>query len=392
MRQHLRYLRSLIDGFTHRLPPHTIALPPTAARRQMTADSVAILDDEALKPVSGPAAWYGPDMAKQPEVWTLHLTDSHRAELTAAVARVRDHEILKIENANFPLPTLGPLLAEIRRETLHGRGFALIRGVPVADYSDREAAVAFWGIGTHFGEAVSQNGKGHVLGHVKDLGYDYSSPQARGYQTSARLPYHTDSSDLVCLLSLKTAKSGGLSSIASSVTVFNEMLRSDPQLVRLLTRPVYRTRWGEIPEGKKPYSEIPVFNPFGGNVISTYVRSAIRKGQLLDNVPKLTPEHERAFDRIDALANDNALHLDMEFARGDIQILNNHQIMHSRTAYIDHDDPAKRRHLLRLWLACADGPALPPAMTRAYQGMTESGRPNGIKVPGVTLNAPLAAE
>ena len=392
MRQHLRGLRSLNGAFTRRLRPHTIAATPTAASRQMTADFFDNPVDEAPTPVSGPAAWYGADMAKRPDSWTHHLTDGHRAELAAAVARVRDRDILSITEAEFPLPTLGPLLAAIRHETLHGRGFALIRGVPVADYSDREAAVAFWGIGTHLGEAVSQNGKGHVLGHVQDLGYDYSSPQARGYQTSARLPYHTDSSDLVCLLSLQTAKSGGLSSIVSSVTVFNEMLRSDPDLVRLLMRPVYRTRWGEIPEGKKPYSEIPVFNPFKGNVISTYVRSAIRKGQLLDGVPKLTPKHERAFDRIDELANSEALHLDMEFARGDIQILNNHQIMHSRTAYSDHDDLAIRRHLLRLWLACADGPDLPPAMTSAYQGMTESGRPNGIKVPGVPLNAPLTAE
>ncbi len=345
-----------------------------------------------LAPVTGVAAWYGPEMAKHPESWTYHLTDAHISELKTAIVAVRDRDILDIGESEFKLPNLGKLLRNIRAETLQGKGFALIRGVPVADLSERDAALMFWGIGTHLGEAVSQNGKGHVLGHVQDLGYDYASPQARGYQTSSRLPYHTDSADLVCLLSLQISKSGGLSSIVSSVTVYNEMLRSNPDLVELLTHPVYRTRWGEVPEGKKPYGEIPVFNPYQGKVISTYVRSAIRKGQMLEGVPRLTPQHEEAFDTIDQLAGDPRLHLDMEFRVGDIQILNNHQVMHSRTAYIDHDDPVLRRHLLRLWLACKDGPALPPAMTSDYQGMTTSGRPNGIQVPGVPFNAPLTAE
>lgn len=345
-----------------------------------------------LSPASGPSAWYGPEMAKCTETWTYVLTEAHCAELADAVNSVRDREIVDIKAADFSLPELGKVLREIRRETLHGRGFSRIRGVPVASFSERDAAIAFWGIGAHLGQPVSQNGKGHLLGHVQDLGYDYGSLAARGYQTNARLPYHTDSSDIVCLLSVQTAKSGGLSSIVSSVTVYNEMLKSNPDLVKLLTAPVYRTRWGEVPEGKKPYAEIPVFNPYHGNVITTYVRSAIRKGQKIKGVPRLTEQHEQAFDEIDRLASDPALHLDMVFEVGDIQILNNHQIMHSRTAYIDHEELDKRRHLLRLWLACEDGPALPRSMTTAYQGMTKSGRPNGIQVPGVPLNAPITAK
>jgi len=340
-------------------------------------------------PVSGPAAWYGPEFAKQRNSWTYVLSGAHRQELDRAIEAVRGRDIIGIGANDFPLPTLKKTLREIRKETLQGRGFALLRGIPVADYGERDAALAFWGIGAHLGEAVSQNGKGHVLGHVQDLGLDYGNMAVRGYQTSSRLPYHTDSSDLVCLLTLQTAKSGGMSSIVSSVTLYNEMLKSDPELVRLLTRPVYRTRWGEVPEGKKPYSKVPIFNLFRGTVITTYVRSAIRKGQKIEGVPKLTAAQEEALDRLDALAADPALHLDMALEVGDLQILNNHQILHSRTAYVDHEEPAQRRHLLRLWLACEDGPELPLAMTAAFQGRTAGGRPNGIKVPGVPLNAPI---
>lgn len=127
-------------------------------------------------------------------------------------------------------------------------------------------------------------------------------------------------------------------------------------------------------------------------MIVHYVRSAIRKGQLLDGVPPLTDRQIEALDELDALAGDPAIHLDMDFRPGDIQLLCNHSIMHSRTAFEDWPEPENRRHLLRLWLACEDGPALPEAMLRNYEGQTGNGRPNGIKVPGVPFRAPLEAE
>jgi len=133
---------------------------------------------------------------------------------------------------------------------------------------------------------------------------------------------------------------------------------------------------------------VPIFMPTDEGVVTTYVRSAVRKGQSLDGVPRVTAEQEAAFDAIDALAADPAFHLDMDFTVGDMQFLNNHVILHSRTRYEDHAAPAKRRHLLRLWLACEDGPTLPNVLVDdAFQGGTKHGRPNGISVPGV---APIA--
>ena len=229
-----------------------------------------------------------------------------------------------------------------------------------------------------------------MLGHVTDLGLDYSKLNVRGYQTSERLPYHTDYSDVVGLLCIRAAKSGGLSSIASSVSIYNELVDKHPDLARALSCPIPRTRWGEVPSGQKPWAMIPIFMPSDNGVITTYVRSAIRKGQALDGVPAITVEQEAAFDAIDAMAADPAFHLDMDFAPGDMQFLNNHVVLHSRTNYEDHADPNKRRHLLRLWLACEDGPPLPKVMIDdAFQGGTASDRPNGISVPGVTPIATL---
>ncbi len=348
-----------------------------------------------LRPVSGPFVWYGPEMAQRPEEWIRPLTAAEIAELEEAVARLdaTGKDIAAIGPDDLSVPGLAPLVAQVKEAVLRGRGFILIRGVPVERWTKRQCAIAYFGLGAKIGEPVSQNAKGHILGHVKDIGVDYAAPTGRGYQTAARLPYHCDSSDVVGLLCLKPAKSGGLSSIVSSGALYNEMLKRRPDLLAELVKPVYRDRRGEVPEGAEPWYAVPVFNlmPDGG-LIATYVRSAMRKAQRFPEVPRITPELDAACDLLDSLAEDPAIHLDMEFRPGDIQFLSNHWIMHSRTAFEDWPEPERRRHLFRLWLACEDGPALPEVYTRHWQGATAKGRPAGIRVPGVALNAPLEAE
>lgn len=347
-----------------------------------------------LRPVSGPFVWYGPAMAERTD-WIRPLSPAEVAELETAVQRLDASgiDIAEIGPDDLQVPGLAPLVEQIKRAVLKGAGFILVRGVPVERWSVRQCAIAYFGLGAMLGEPVSQNAKGHILGHVKDIGADYAQPTARGYQTAARLPYHTDSSDIVALLCLKPSKAGGLSSIASSAAVHNEMLRQRPDLAAELTKPVYRDRRGEVPEGAEEWYAVPVFNPMpGGGLTTTYVRSAMRKAQRFPEVPRITPLLDEACDLFDRLAASPEIHLDMEFRPGDIQVLNNHWIMHSRTAYEDFPEPERRRHLLRLWLACEDGPALPEVYLRAWQGSTGQGRPAGIRVPGVTLNAPLDAE
>ncbi|MBR2813345.1 MAG: TauD/TfdA family dioxygenase [Reyranella sp.] len=352
--------------------------------------NAAVVQNDVLSEIHTPQAWYGPQQAQSTD-WLHQLTDADRRELRTAlgVAQKSGLPLHELSREQFPLTGLANRLVGLRREALEGRGFFLLRGVPVAEYSPWESAAAFWGIGLYLGEAVSQNGKGHVLGHVANLGLDYADPEVRGYQTSARLNFHTDSSDLVGLLCLQTPQSGGLSSIASSTTVWNEMVRRRPDLARALLGPVYYTRWGEVGAGMKPYYGIPVFSPYAGHMVTRYVRSSIRKAQLMAEVPRLTPVQEEALDFFDGLTNDPAIHLSMEFRPGDIQMLCNHWILHSRTAYVDWPEPERRRHLLRLWLACEEGPAVPESFTTSLRESTRSGRPGGIQVPGVSLSAPL---
>jgi len=351
----------------------------------MSADPLPRFDDS-------PAAWRGPEMAARPERWTWELTAGQLAELDDAVIRLdaTGRDIVGMAAADAPMPALADGLSALRRDLMHGVGFGVIRGVPVERYTLRQSAIAFWALGAHLGEPVSQNAGGHALGHVRDLGFDYNKPSARGYQTAQRLPFHTDPSDVVGLLCLRAAKSGGASSLVSSVTLYNAIAERRPDVARLLLQPTYRDRRDEVPEGRKPWYPMPVVNVHEGRLFVSYVRSVIRKAQRFPEVPRLTPELDAALDYLDSLAGDPAFRLDIDFAPGDVQFLCNYTNLHSRAQYEDWDEPDRKRHLLRLWLAIPGAPAVPAPYVE-FQGLTAAGRPAGIRCPGVELSAPLEA-
>jgi hypothetical protein len=341
---------------------------------------------------TGPSAWYGPALSQRSD-WQMPLSPAEIAEVEAATRSLaaREADIAAIAARDFPLPTLGPQLrARVEGEVLNGRGFLLLRGLPVERWTMREAATAFFGLGAHLGSARSQNGKGHVLGHVKDLGLASDDPNVRIYQTHERQTFHTDSCDIVGLLCLKTARTGGLSALVSSTTIFNEMRRRRPDLLELLFEPAPTDRRGEVPEGQKPWFEIPLFNWYQGQLSAIYQRQYIDSAQRFPEAPRLSPRHIEALDLFDALTNDPALHMFMEFQPGDVQLVHNHTILHDRTGFDDWPEPDKRRHLLRLWLAADKARVLPPVYAQRY-GSVEIGNRGGIIVRGTRLNAPLEA-
>jgi hypothetical protein len=342
--------------------------------------------------IVGPSAWHGPAMEARPD-WIETLTPAESAEVAAAVEQLaaRDVDIAAIRIADFPLPALAPRLARIRGEVLNGRGFALLRGVPADPGDIRRAAIAFFGIGAHFGHARMQNAQGHVLGHVRDLGRSSADPNTRIYQTRERQTFHTDSCDIVGLLCLKTAKSGGLSALVSAVTIYNEIRRRRPDLVAPLFQPIETDRRGEVPGGAKPYFRIPIYSWHAGLLSVIYQRQYIESARRFADVAPLTARQIEALDLFDALANDRRLNMLMAFRPGDIQLVHNHTLLHDRTAFEDWPDPAKKRHLLRLWLAPADARPLPPVFAERY-GSTVPGERGGVIVAGARPNAPLSVD
>ena len=340
-------------------------------------------------PIDGPDAWRA-DEIRQRDDWVYALSDSEIAEIEVAVeaADVDDRPIVGIGRNDFHLPGLDPVLDAVREELLRGRGFVLIRGLPIERWSVRRRAIAFWGIGARFGRPVMQNAMGHLLGHVIDLGRTNDDWRTRTYQTRDRQFFHADSCDIVGLLCVRKAKRGGLSAIVSSVTLHNEMLARSPELAEELFRPLHFDRRGEVPEGEPPWYEMPVFNWHEGRLSTHYVRRYIQSIRRLPEVPPLTERQIAAFDLLDEIAEDPAVQLRMDFEPGDMQFLHNPQILHDRTAFEDVADPAGRRHLLRLWLCARDGRPLPPAYAGRW-GSVEIGNRGGMVVRGAVPHVPL---
>ena len=338
---------------------------------------------------TGKSVWYGPAMNQRKEEWIVHLTPSEIIELESAAEKFQQsgNTIGEMNKKQFMLPTFSEKLATLKTQLIQGIGFSLLKGLPIEQYSQKKAATIFYGIGTHLGNARSQNAQGHVLGQVKNMGLDSTDPKVRLYQTKERQTFHTDSCDVVGLLCMQPAKEGGLSLLVSANTVFNEMKQQRPDLLELLLQPIATDRRGEVPEGMLPYLLIPVFSYFHQKITPFYQRQYIESAQRFAEAPRLTPQHFEALDLFDALCNDPTLYLTMMLEKGDMQFVYNHAMLHDRTGFIDYEDLNKRRHLSRLWLSMEGDRPLPKIFASRY-GSVEIGNRGGIMVKGTKLTIP----
>lgn len=304
------------------------------------------------RPYQCAAAWKGPELARSSD-WIYTLSRADVAEIDDALERVRSNRLAipAISRADFPLPRLSAALAGILDQIETGRGFVVIRGLPVERLGEHDAAIAYWGIGTNFGEVPAQNMMGHRLAHVRAVGGDWDKNfNVRGYQTTSHLPYHSDKGDVVGLLCLHTAKAGGLSCIASSVAVHNEILRTRPDLLEVLYQPFHIDHRGEQLDGEDPYYAAPIFAVHKGRFFARFGMKYVESAQRFPEVPRLSDAQIEAMQLFHDLAMSDELRLDIEFRQGDMQFINNHLIVHSRTDYEDYPEPERRRHLLRMLL------------------------------------------
>lgn len=306
----------------------------------------------AFTQVRGPADWRGADIADSPH-WRLPLSGLHRAELLSGLGTAEGAAVglTDISPESFPLPTLGPVLARLTGELMDGCGFALLQGVPVAGLTERQCELLAVGISRHIGVVVPQGADNALTLHVRDVGADPSDPTSRSYQHSRRLGFHADPTDLVALLCLRPARSGGLSTIISSAAVHNEIVRTRPDLAEVLYQPWWFDR--RTGDGPDSFHTRPVYavGVADGRLSVNYGPDYMRSAQRGAHVPPFTPAQLEAMEVLDRLNNDPRFVLAMDLRPGDMQFLNNDAVLHSRTAYEDHPEPERRRDLIRLWLA-----------------------------------------
>lgn len=340
--------------------------------------------------IESPFAWRGNEMRLNPSRCLQELSDAEASELidTAKLYVDSGREIVDMRRIDVPLPLMSGRLADLQNCLLRGPGARVLRGLDLTVLNDTEAAAVFYAVGLHLGSARSQNAAGHLLGHVRDVGAQGVNTQTRIYQTSERQTFHTDSADVVGLLCLREAKRGGDSLLVSTVSIYNQMMRQRPDLAKLLFDPIATDRRGEVPEGEKPYFEIPVFNWYEGQLTGVYQRQYIDSAQRFEGALRLTEQHVEALNLFDDLANDPELHFSMRLRPGDMQFVYNHPLLHDRTGFEDHEEPAKRRHLYRLWLAMEGDRELPPCFAQRF-GQTTVGDRGGIVTQGTKASIAL---
>jgi hypothetical protein len=341
------------------------------------------LPAEPHKPIVDPAGWLPEEMADLSR-WTYQLTQSDIDELVDAVTRAKRARLdfAEVTTKTFPLKAFGAVLEDVRRELRDGRGAVRLKGFPIDRFSHEDTVMAYLGMGAHMGSLEPQNKHGHLLAHVKDLRAHRAVDEGRGYNSNAESSFHVDSTDYVGLLCIGEPKSGGNSRIASSVSIYNHILKHRPDLIEPLLLDVYKSRYGEERAGELPYYTCPVFGFVDGYFSSCSFGRGFLSTQGKPGVPDFTEGQKAALPVFIEAAE--ACSIDMPFQRGDIQFVNNYVIVHSRRGFEDWND-GRHRHLLRLWLNDIKEPRPIP------EGRKER-RDRGLHLADVKRQVPLDIE
>ena len=297
--------------------------------------------------------WTSTEVA-DPSRWTVALTKADHRELDHALAHAKgiSDNLLDIGRDAFPLDRLADKIAGIERELIDGRGFVRIAALDTSRYDDDDLTMLYWGMGIHLGDPWPQNKHGHVMGDVTDQGRRPDDPEARGNELGLiGLGYHTDGSDLVGLMCLRPAKSGGLSCVANVVAIYNDLLDERPDLIEALYEELPWDLRGEQVPGGKPWYTRSVFTEHDGRLFVRFIPQYIKASQRHPDAPRLSAIAIEALDRVSTMANDARYNVYMDLRPGEMQFINNYHVLHGRTAYEDDAAAGCKRHLKRLWLA-----------------------------------------
>ena len=303
-----------------------------------------------------PGAWKRDSFAGVAD-YAVELTGRDRGEILAALAALQGDGRLApahaLARADFPFGALGERLRGAYADVRSGRGFVLLRGLPVEGLTVDAFIAAVWGVGSWFGSPLSQNAQGELIGHVLDATAEDATP--RMYRSNLELRLHTDWTAMITLACWQQAASGGASFLTSALTVHDEIERRAPELLEPLYRGFHHHRLGEEGPGEEPVTpyRIPVFARHGGQISVRYQRSGIAAAHRALGIA-LTEQELAAMDLFDEVAKAPEHRLAFFLERGEMLVINNYAVMHARTKFVEHAEPERRRHLVRLWLDAAD--------------------------------------
>ncbi|WPB55815.1 TauD/TfdA family dioxygenase [Xylophilus sp. GOD-11R] len=333
----------------------------------------------AVANTAGPQAWTAQQVA-QDHGWIQRLSAEEVQGFRDALVHARGtgKTLLQLEQADFPLPTASRLALERAIATTQGRwGMCLVKGFPIDDWTEEETRLAYWGMGLYMGVGRTQNRASQCINDVRDEGADYKVKGGRGYNTNAGLDFHQDSCDVVALLCRRTARTGGMSKVISSIALRDRVQALRPDLIPVLQQPWFHSYQSTQDPSQPPFYRCPIFGDDPAHFCArTNRKNTVAAQRDFAEVPRLTSLQEQALDLLDQLMPSDELCYSMELERGDLQLLNNYVTLHSRTPFEDFEQPDLKRHLLRLWLSVPNSQPLPPQW-QEYYGDVRAGAVRG---------------
>ncbi len=305
--------------------------------------------------------------------WIRYFSAAELEAVDRAISAARQASLGlgDLTRINFPLKDLRASFDRVLQELEHGLGFFVLRGLPAGKYSKDDMRLLYWGMGLHLGTAVTQSNRGDMLGDVRDFGVNTFAKKGRGYMSRQHLEFHADTCDVVCLMVLRVAKSGGLSRFCSSIAIHDEIARTRPDLLDLLYQPFAMSWKGQEGPGETAWYLQPMFSKEQGLLSSRFIPQHVIghsvDAALFPDLPPLKPQQREAIETVQTLANDPKFYGEMMFEPGDMQFMNNHVMYHSRTEFEDHDEADNKRHLIRLWLSVPNSRPLNASMNAIYR-------------------------
>ncbi len=301
--------------------------------------------------IDHPMAWRGSDIRSKDEI-SFDLSARHVAALKDVLHRVNGMALEDIRREHCGHPALDADMARIFDEVQNGRGMMFLRGIPVADHPLPEIEKMYWALDTHLGTALSQNCLGHCITYVQEELLPGGVQATRGHKSRQDLAMHTDNAEIFTLLCVRKAREGGQTQFTSALAVHNDLLANRPEVLPVLYRGFPYHRRGDQPDDHPmvtPY-DMPVLSNVDGHISVCLIIGSIMAG-LHERGRSLTDEEQAALDAFHEATM--RLQFEQRYEPGEMSVVNNLTIVHSRSEYRDWDEPEKRRLLLRIWLEAA---------------------------------------
>jgi len=310
---------------------------------------------EMNMPIEGPSVWVRRDV--RPEEYRIELSAACLDEIRRAVEEIRAFPLPIILRGpdDFAMAACRQEMGRVRDILDHGRRFSIVDRLPVAEMSSEEATAIYWLLSSMISRPVAQKLDGTMIYDVLDTGQQaLPGSGVRPDKTNTEIRFHNDNAynhtppDYVGLVCLRQAQSGGHSRVLSFHTVHNRLLAAQRDHLRRLYQPFWFDRQREYRPGETPIFAAPVFEDAGG-LRARFSVHQITGGYALSGEP-IDNEGEAAIAAMLEIFDDDDLSVDFDLEPGQMQFVQNRALGHSRTAFVDHPDPDRKRHLVRLWM------------------------------------------